>query len=48
MTSTTASASLPIRSSAVEGVANADLAATILCVSMGILFLAHAWLKLVI
>ncbi|HLW28574.1 MAG TPA: DoxX family protein [Kiloniellales bacterium] len=48
MTSTTASASLPIRSSAVEGVANADLAATILRVSMGILFLAHAWLKLVI
>jgi len=32
----------------VEGVANADLAATILRVSMGILFLAHAWLKLVI
>ncbi len=31
-----------------EGVANADLAATILRVSMGILFLAHAWLKLVI
>lgn len=48
MTSTTASASLPIRSSAVEGVANADLAATILRVSMGILFLARAWLKLVI
>lgn len=32
----------------VSGVANADLAATILRVSLGILFLAHAWLKLVI
>jgi putative oxidoreductase len=32
----------------ISGVANADLAATILRVSMGVLFLAHAWLKLVI
>lgn len=32
----------------VSGVANADLAATILRVSLGFLFLAHAWLKLVI
>lgn len=32
----------------VAGVDNADLAATILRVSLGILFLAHAWLKLVI
>ena len=30
------------------GVANADLAGTILRVSMGAMFLAHAWLKLVI
>jgi putative oxidoreductase len=29
-------------------VSNADLAATILRVSMGVLFLAHVWLKLVI
>jgi putative oxidoreductase len=34
------------RPSLVEGVANADLAATILRVSMGALFLAHAGLKL--
>ena len=32
----------------IASVANADLAATILRVSLGILFLAHAWLKLVI
>ncbi len=32
----------------IEGVSNADLAATILRVSMGVLFLAHVWLKLVI
>lgn len=32
----------------IAGIANADLAATLLRVSMGILFLAHAWLKLVI
>lgn len=38
----------PAQPSLVEGVTNADLAATILRVSMGILFLAHAWLKLVI
>jgi putative oxidoreductase len=36
----------PVRPSLVEGVTNADLAATILRVSMGILFLAHAGLKL--
>lgn len=36
------------RPSLLEGVSNADLAATILRVSMGVLFLAHAWLKLVI
>lgn len=34
------------RTSLFEGVTNADLAATILRVSMGILFLAHAGLKL--
>lgn len=34
------------RPSLVEGVANADLAAAILRVSMGVLFLAHAGLKL--
>ena len=34
------------RASLVEGVANADLAAAILRVSMGLLFLAHAGLKL--
>lgn len=36
------------RPSLVEGVANADLAAAILRVSMGVLFLAHAGLKLFI
>jgi putative oxidoreductase len=36
------------RPTLVEGVSNADLAATILRVSMGVLFLAHVWLKLVI
>lgn len=36
------------RPAQIAGVSNADLAATILRVSMGILFLAHAWLKLVI
>ena len=36
------------RPTLVAGVSNADLAATILRVSMGVLFLAHAWLKLVI
>lgn len=36
------------RPALVSGVSNADLAATILRVSMGVLFLAHAWLKLVI
>lgn len=46
MTYATASASA--RSSLVDGVTNADLAATILRVSMGVLFLAHAGLKLFI
>ena len=32
----------------IDGVSNADLAATILRVSMGVLFLAHTWLKLMI
>ena len=32
----------------IAGIANADLAATILRVSLGILFLAHTWLKVVI
>lgn len=36
------------RPALIAGVSNADLAATILRVSMGFLFLAHAWLKLVI
>jgi putative oxidoreductase len=36
------------RQSLIDGVDNADLAATILRVSMGVLFLAHTWLKLVI
>lgn len=36
------------RPSLIEGVANADLAATILRVSMGAMFLAHAWLKIAI
>lgn len=45
---TTSTLAAPSRSSVVSGVSNADLAATILRVTMGILFLAHAWLKLVI
>ena len=45
---TYATAQAPARPSLVEGVANADLAATILRVTMGVLFLAHVWLKLVI
>ncbi len=44
MTYATASAST--RPSLIEGVTNADLAATILRVSIGVLFLAHAGLKL--
>ncbi|MGP9790942.1 DoxX family protein [Roseinatronobacter sp. NSM] len=43
---TYASTQSAARTSLVEGVTNADLAATILRVSMGILFLAHAGLKL--
>jgi len=38
----------PARKSLLEGVSDNDLAATILRVSMGVLFLAHAWLKIVI
>ena len=41
-------ASIDPRPSLVADVANADLAATILRVSTGVLFLAHAWLKLAI
>ena len=41
-------ASIDSRPSLVADAANADLAATILRVSTGVLFLAHAWLKLVI
>lgn len=48
MASTTASSAPQSRTSVIEGVTNADLAATILRISTGILFLAHAWLKLVI
>lgn len=48
MASTTASPAPQSRTSVIEGVTNADLAATILRISTGILFLAHAWLKLVI
>lgn len=36
------------RPALVAGVSNVDLAAAILRVSMGVLFLAHAWLKLAI
>ena len=39
---TTATATASVRPSLVDGVTNADLAATILRVSMGVLFLAHA------
>lgn len=45
---TYATASISARPSLVDGVTNADLAATILRVSMGVLFLAHAGLKLFI
>ena len=45
---TYATASDAARPSFVAGVSNADLAALVLRVSTGILFLAHAWLKLVI
>ena len=45
---TYATAQIPARPLLVAGVANADLAATILRVTMGVLFLAHFWLKLVI
>lgn len=43
---TYATASTTDRPSLVDGVTNANLAATILRVSLGILFLAHAGLKL--
>jgi putative oxidoreductase len=45
---TYASAQTAARSSLVDGVTNADLAATLLRVSMGVLFLAHAGLKIFI
>lgn len=45
---TYATASTSARPSLVDGVNNVDLAATILRVSMGVLFLAHAGLKLFI
>jgi putative oxidoreductase len=44
MTYTTAQS--PARPSLIDGVSNADLAATLLRVAMGVLFLAHAGLKL--
>jgi putative oxidoreductase len=43
---TVANASASARPSLIDGVTNADLAATILRVSMGVLFFAHAGLKL--
>lgn len=43
---THATTSTSARPSIVDGVTNADLAATVLRVSMGVLFLAHAGLKL--
>ena len=46
MTDVTVSA--PARPSLLEGVSNSDLAAPLLRVSMGVLLLAHAWLKIVI
>lgn len=45
MTDTTFSTNRP---SPIAGVAKADLAATILRVTMGVFFLAHTWLKLVV
>jgi putative oxidoreductase len=45
---TYATAQAPARPSLINGATNADLAATILRVSMGVLFLAHAGLKLFI
>ena len=45
---TYATTQAPDRPSLATGVADADLAATVLRVSTGVLFLAHAWLKLVI
>jgi putative oxidoreductase len=36
------------RTSLLAGVSNADLAATILRVTMGLFFLAHTWMKLVL
>jgi putative oxidoreductase len=43
-----APAQAPAQPPLIDGVSNADLAAMILRVSMGVLFLAHTWLKLVI
>jgi len=48
MTMTHETSTNTARPALIAGVANADLAATILRVSTGILFLAHAWLKLAI
>lgn len=45
---TYATAQAPAKSSLIDNVTNADLAAAILRVSMGVLFLAHAGLKLFI
>lgn len=42
----TIASSTAARPALVAGISNADLAATVLRVSMGGLFLAHAWLKL--
>lgn len=43
-----ATPSTDTRPAVTANIAHADLAATILRVSLGVLFLAHAWLKLVI
>ena len=45
---TYATSTVSSRPALVSGVSNADLAAAILRVSMGVLFLAHAWLKLAV
>ncbi len=38
----------PDRASLLAGITQADLAATVLRVTMGVLFLAHAWMKIVL
>lgn len=45
---TTSTNTILARPSLLEGVANTDLAATILRISMGGMFLAHAWLKIAV